>query len=175
VNLSVADGVGQVSLAAGSTRKALLGSVSASGTDTTAVLSVDRVPGGGGVYVTLVGRQMGSSNYAASAWVRSNGSVYLVLKRGSTVLSAVPIAGISYSADQQLRMRLEVSGTSPTTVRAKLWAAGQAEPTAWTSSVTDSSAGHQVAGAVGAEFNHSSSGSGTVLIRVDDFESHPVP
>lgn len=174
-NLSVAGGVGQVSLPAGSTRKASLASASGTDIDTSAVFSLDRVPSGGGVYVTLVGRQMGASAYSASAWVRSNGSVFLVLRRGSTVLSAVPIGGLSYAAEQQLQLRVQVSGSSPTAVRAKIWRVGQAEPPAWTSSVTESTAGHQVAGSVGAEFSHSSSGTGTVLIRVDDFRSMNLP
>jgi len=174
-NLTVSGGVGQVSLGAGSTRKAILSTVSGIDIDTSAVFSLDRVPSGGGAYVTLHGRQMGSSAYSASAWVRSNGSVFLVLKRGATVLSAIPVNGISYTAGQDLQLRVQVIDSSPTTVRAKLWRSGQSEPTAWTSSLTDGAAGHQSAGSVGAEFSHSSSGTGTVLIRFDNFRSQPVP
>ena len=46
-------------------------------------------------------------------------------------------------------MRFEVSGTSPTTTRAKVWLASAAEPAAWRVSAADSTSGYQVAGSVG--------------------------
>ena len=48
-----------------------------------------------------------------------------------------------------LHVRTEATGTSPTTVRAKVWKVGTAEPANWTSSTTSSTAGLQSAGHVG--------------------------
>ena len=46
-------------------------------------------------------------------------------------------------------MRFQVTGTNPTTVRAKVWKVGAAEPAAWLVSTTDSTAALQAAGGVG--------------------------
>ena len=48
-----------------------------------------------------------------------------------------------------LSVRVQVTGTAPTVVRARVWRTGQAEPTTWQVSATDATAGLQVAGAVG--------------------------
>ena len=64
-----------------------------------------------------------------------------------------------------------MTGTSPTTVRAKIWRTGQAEPTAWLSSVTDSTAGLQVAGAIGLQSSLSSAATSTVVTRFDNFSA----
>ena len=63
-----------------------------------------------------------------------------------------------------LAVRLEVTGTSPTTVRWKVWRAGAAEPAAWTVTATDTTAGLQQAGHVGVRSYLS--GSATTLPRV---------
>ena len=46
-------------------------------------------------------------------------------------------------------MRVQAFGSSPTTIRARVWLDGGAEPTTWQTSVTDSTAGLQQAGGVG--------------------------
>ena len=51
---------------------------------------------------------------------------------------ASPSPGLTYAAGDQLQMRVQTFGTSPTTVRAKVWKAGTTEPAAWTLTTTDS-------------------------------------
>ena len=56
--------------------------------------------------------------------------------------------GLTYGVGQQLRIRMQVEGTSPTTLRAKVWLVGQSEPASWHVQTTDSSAALQTAGGV---------------------------
>jgi hypothetical protein len=59
------------------------------------------------------------------------------------------VAGLTYTAGQRLQVRFVATGTSPTVLRAKVWATGTAEPSTWQVSASDSTAALQVAGAVG--------------------------
>ena len=85
----------------------------------------------------------------------ANGAVAVALFRQAadgtqTVLGTEGVVpGLTYVAGQKIAVALEVTGTSPTTVRAKVWAAGGTEPTAWAKTATDSTAGLQAAGRVG--------------------------
>ncbi|MET0580029.1 MAG: LamG-like jellyroll fold domain-containing protein, partial [Ilumatobacteraceae bacterium] len=91
--LRVTGGVGEATLAAGSTRTMTLAGVSSTTTDSTVAFSLSAVPTGGGAYTGIFGRQVGASNYAAHAWVKSTGAVALVLRQGSTVLSNTVVSG----------------------------------------------------------------------------------
>ena len=57
---------------------------------------------------------------------------------------------IEVAAGDTLLLRLQVTGTNPTTIRAKVWKSGAAEPSAWQVSTTDTTAKLQAAGAVGS-------------------------
>jgi hypothetical protein len=66
-------------------------------------------------------------------------------------------------------VRFQAVGTSPTTLRVKVWAQGQAEPAGWLLTRTDSAGPLQGAGSVG--FYHYVSGStadAPVVFTVDD-------
>ncbi|WP_104091171.1 PKD domain-containing protein [Arthrobacter sp. GMC3] len=145
----VTGGVGQMVLPAGSTRIATLGSISSTDTDSRVTMMLDSVPTGGGNYASVIGRQVGSSTYSLKSWVKSNGDVALALLSGSTTLKLTTISGLNYSANMVLNMRLQVTGTSPTTVQGKIWQVGQSEPASWQASITDSTSGLQQAGSVG--------------------------
>ena len=64
----------------------------------------------------------------------------------TTVLATAPVSGLTVSPGDVLDIRAQVTGTSPTTLRAKLWKDGSSEPSGWTVSTTDSSASLQSAG-----------------------------
>jgi hypothetical protein len=67
-------------------------------------------------------------------------------------------------------MRVEATGTNPTTIRAKVWEAGTAEPTSWSRSVTDSTPALQQAGAVGFyTYLSSSASNGPIVTSIHDF------
>ncbi|MEO6531348.1 MAG: PKD domain-containing protein, partial [Specibacter sp.] len=171
----VTGGLGQVVLPPGSTRIAALKSVSSSATDSQATIALDSVPTGGGNYASMIGREVGTSTYSLKAWVKSNGSVSLVLLRDSTTLNLTTVSGLNYTANAVLNMRLQVTGTSPTTVRAKIWANGQAEPATWQASVTDATAGLQQAGGVGLGAYLAGSATTAVTTSFDNYAVTALP
>ncbi|WP_431279650.1 PKD domain-containing protein [Leifsonia poae] len=145
----VAGGTGQIVDPAGSTKTQTLNGVTATSTDTSVSFTTDGVPTGGGTFVSAIGRLVGSTAYEGRALLQANGAVQLQLLQSGNALQVLTVAGLTYTPGQQLRMRVQVFGTSPTTVRAKIWQAAQAEPAAWQVSVTDSTAALQAAGTIG--------------------------
>ncbi|SEI02395.1 MULTISPECIES: PKD domain-containing protein [unclassified Leifsonia] len=146
---SVGGGTGQIVGAAGSTKTQLLNTVSSSNTDTTVQFTTDRTSTGGGIFVSALGRVVGTSEYSARVWFQSSNLVQLQLLQGSTALQLVNISGLTYAPGTQYQVRVQVFGTSPTTIRARVWKVGATEPATWQASVTDSTAALQAAGAVG--------------------------
>ena len=55
----------------------------------------------------------------------------------------------TYAAGETLKVRAQATGTSPTTVRVKVWKSTTTEPTAWAATATDSTAGLQAPGSIG--------------------------
>lgn len=176
-SFSTANGLGQQSVTSGTTKTATLPSVTSTRSDLTVTLSADSAATGGGIYYSGIGRLVGSTDYEARVWVKAGGAVQLQLLQGSTTLSAANIAGLTVvNPTDQLKLRVQVFGTSPTTIRAKVWSGTGTEPTAWTLSTTDSTAALQVAGTVGLRSYLSGSATTTpVVTRWDNFAVVPVP
>ncbi|ROQ38588.1 beta-propeller uncharacterized protein DUF5122 [Frondihabitans sp. PhB188] len=150
-NLSVGGGAGSILLTGpGQQMGVYLGSVAQTNVDLTTQFSLDKVATGGGTQVTLQGRRIDSStDYRATIALKAGGAATVSLVgAGTTIAAPVTVPG-TLAAGTGLSARLQVTGTAPTTVRAKVWLTGQAEPTAWTVSATNSAAGLQVPGAVG--------------------------
>ncbi|WP_181034826.1 hypothetical protein [Clavibacter michiganensis] len=162
------DGQAQVLSPAGETRTASLDAVSTTSSDAQVSFSLDKVPSGGGAYVRINSRQVGTSFYQTQVWVRSTGQVMIVQSENATVLKSTVVPNLTYTAGQQLRVRVQVTGTSPTTLNAKVWPVGQAEPTAWQSTTTGSLAALQTAGTFGVQTYLSSSAAGPVAFKLDD-------
>jgi hypothetical protein len=119
---------------------------------------------------------VGSADYESRAYLQASGAVQLHLLQGSTAMQAVVVSGLTYTAGQQLTMRVQVFGTNPTTVRAKVWRAGQAEPAAWQASVTDSTATLQASGTIGLRAYLSASATITpVTIKFDNYVVNTAP
>ncbi len=160
---AVGDGVGTVRNNAGSGPGSYLQSVSAANVDLQTSFSLDKQPTGSGVYVNAVPRRIvGQGAYfartriaAAAPAGSTTSAVSMDLARltsaGSEVSlqASTTISGLTYTAGDVLKVRVQATGTSPTTIRAKVWKAGTPEPSTWTRSVIDSSAGIQAAGHVG--------------------------
>ncbi len=180
-SFSVAGGVGLVSMAAGTTRNATLASTTRTDCDLRTTLSLDKAATGGGLYLDVLGRRINSTNdYRVRVRFNANGSVGLTLGglKGSSTLTAlsasVTVPGLTYTPGQQLELRFQVTGTNPTTLRARVWPTGQAEPTTWLVSATDSFAGLQVAGAVGLQpYLSSSATNAPIVIRIDNLVARP--
>jgi hypothetical protein len=139
---------------AGAGRSAFLAGVSQRDLDVSVRVALDKPATGGGTYLSVLGRRTGSgTQYESQVQVVSTGAVRVGLRRvvsgTATGLTLVTVPGVTYSAGQQLVVRLQVSGVSPTTLRTKVWLAGTPEPAAWTSEATDSTAALQNPGGLG--------------------------
>lgn len=152
---SVSPGTARMATEAAAQSTAYLNAVSSQSTDLTVKVTADKRPDGGGYFVSLIGRRVGTNNeYRAKAWVSSTGQVTLYLVRvlggAETTLTTQVVSGVSFTAGDQLQIRLQADGVSPTVLRAKLWSAADTEPAAWTTSFTDTTASAlQAAGSVG--------------------------
>ncbi|TXK17733.1 PKD domain-containing protein [Homoserinibacter sp. GY 40078] len=173
---SVASGVGIFSHNAGSTRRAVLASTSASRVDLQATVALETAPAGGATVAGVVGRQVGSAFYQARVRFLVGGAMRLeVMNGGATLLGWADLAG-TYTAGQRIVVRVEVTGQSPTTIRAKAWPESQAEPSLWQVSLTDATAALQAAGSVGVESYASASATNApVRVRFDDVRATTVP
>ena len=179
-NYSVAGGTGRLRVAtAGSGNYAYLGSVSSSATDLYLEVGSDKPASGSGLYLSAVGRRIaGSGDYRAKALVTSSGAVSLSLIRTTaggaetTIQSALPIGGLNYAVGDRLAMRLQVTGTGTTTVRAKIWKVGTAEPANWQRSVTDTTAALQAAGGIGlTTYLSGSANNAPITVLLDDVKA----
>jgi len=154
-NYSVADGVGRISVpSAGITRSAILTDVSERDLDISFRVKTDKAAAGGGYFVYAVARRNGNNEYRPRITLNANGSVsahagVLLNNSESGIGSAVTVAGLSHTADSFIWLRAQVEGQSPTTIRVKAWAHGQAEPAEWHYTGTNSASALQTAGAVG--------------------------
>jgi len=151
-NYSVADGVGKLQAAAGTSANAYLTGPVSVDTDLTVTLGLEQAVTDGGVYISVIGRQVGGNDYRARAKVLDSGSVQVQLKRGNSGLKYYTVPGLRYAVGDQLKLRLQVTGTSPTTINAMVWKLGDAVPEAWQVSATDSTAALQQAGSIGLSF-----------------------
>jgi hypothetical protein len=181
-SFAVSGGTGAITLpAAGQTRSAWLGSTMRTDTDLRLIVSLDKLPAGGPAYLSVLGRRVGTNvEYLGGVNVYASGQVNASLQalRGSasatTVQSAVVVPGLTYTAGMRIAVRLQVTGTNPTTIRMKVWPATAAEPTTWLRSATDSGAGLQAAGGVGLDAYLSSAATNApVVVRVDDLTARP--
>ncbi|WP_285706002.1 LamG-like jellyroll fold domain-containing protein [Microtetraspora sp. NBRC 16547] len=160
-------------------RRAYLNGTSSTDSDTGFTFTTDKSGTGNGIYIWAIGRSVsGQGDYRARIRLLSSNGVGLQVSRTDasnteTLLGAEQtVAGLTYSPGAVLKVRLQVVGTSPTTVQAKMWPAGQTEPATWQVSATDSTAGLQAPGGVG--FGAFLSGTATnapVVVTVDDLAS----
>lgn len=175
-SLSVSSGKGRLVNDTGKTRTAYLRTVSSSATRLSLTLSPDKVTTGGGLYVSVSGRAItGAGEYRAKLRLRSDARAELSLIRTSstgvetTLGAGVLVPNLTYAAGSSIRLLVEVTGTSPTIVRARVWDAASAEPAGWLVSTTDATAALQVPGAVGLNAYYSSTATNAPLVlSVDD-------
>ncbi len=142
-NYSVSGGSGKVMNASAQTRAAYLTGAVSQDVNLVADVSLSRASTGGGAYLSVIGRRVSSGNdYLVKVRYQSDGSVVAYLNRTvggtETTLAWTTVPGLTAAANDVLRVRLEVTGSPTTTARAKVWRAGQAEPSAWL--VTNTSA-----------------------------------
>jgi PKD repeat protein len=174
-NFSVSSGTGKIRMGTpGAGPGIALNSVSSTSTDLSVTVSADKAATGGGTYLGFHPRRVANGDhYFADVRLIAGGTVSLNIGRtvagAETSLASGTISGLTVAAGEALQVRVAASGTSPTTLRAKVWKAGTAEPTSWRLSTTDSSASLQAAGGLGlGTYLSSSATNAPVVASFDD-------
>ncbi|MRG60096.1 PKD domain-containing protein [Agromyces sp. CFH 90414] len=146
---SVANGSGIVSLIPSHTREGRLSGVSQAAATIDVQFSSDVASVGGTASATVIGRQVGTATYSGRVRLEPNGIIRLYILRDEVALGggSYVLPG-AYVPGEILNVRVEVSGTNPTTVKGKVWRNGSPEP-AWQLQGSDSTAGLQAAGTIG--------------------------
>ncbi|MCC6495671.1 MAG: PKD domain-containing protein [Propionibacteriaceae bacterium] len=150
---SVASGTGQIRLAtAGAGPRMGLESVSSVNTEVSVKLSLDKIPNGGGAFFSLGARVTNANGYRAKVKVAATGALTLYLVRvvngtETTLTSTTLGSAYNYTVGSTLQIKAQVTGTSPTTTRAKVWKTTQTEP-GWQLTATDSTASLQTASGI---------------------------
>jgi len=145
--------------------------VSAQDVTATVDVAFDSVPTGGGSWAYLLVRQSTSGNYQIAVKVLPTSTTVQLRKVVGTTTTTIAqkVLTMSYAAGDRLRMRLQVSGTSPTQLSGKVWKVGTTEPSGWQVVGTDSTAALQAVGRVGLQAYLS--GSSTTLPVVASFDN----
>lgn len=171
-SFSVDGSVGKVTVPAGSGRGGSVTSVSATDMRVSTDLSLAQTGTGSGTYVSLMARANGSTSYRSK--LRYLGSalsltVGRVVNGSETTFVTASVAGVTATPGLPLRFKLETEGTSPTSVRAKIWPAAAVEPSSWTVSATDSTAALQAPGTAGIDLYVSGSAAAASVLSFDRF------
>jgi hypothetical protein len=101
----------------------------------------------------------------------------VVLNNSESALAPmVLVPGLTQSAGEPIWLRVEITGSSPTTIRVKAWADGDAEPGSWDFTATNSSAAVQTTGGVGLRaYLAGSVSNAPVISSFDDFSVISLP
>jgi hypothetical protein len=162
--------------AAGQGPSAALESVSTDDADVQVVFSPDKLGTGSGLYLSVLGRVVGSDEYHAVAAIAPSGNLdfILVRRQGAETNLAGKNGLLSVIPGVQLRVRLQVTGTSPTHLRAKIWRPTDSEPATWNVEATDSTPSLQVKGYVAVTAYLSSTATNApIRVSVDDLLVRP--
>ena len=183
-NLSVAPGAASFLMPTATTQdSAYLAGVSNTTTETDTTFTDNNTSTGtAGVYIYVDGRRVSTNNeYDARIRLTPAGGVaveftkYAGSATATAIGSEVTLAGVTFTPGTLINVRFQVSGTSPTTLKVKVWAAGSPEPAAWTMSTTDSTAGLQVAGAVGlTTYLSGSTTNAPTTVKFSSFSAGPL-
>jgi PKD repeat protein len=156
-NFSVDGSAGKVVMpVAGASRPGYLNAISTTDSDISITAAIDKISTGNGVFFSVVGRNVtGAGQYRGRIRFLQSGNIGLAVSRTDAttaetlIVGEQTIPGLTYAAGTVIHVRTQVFGTAPTTVRAKVWADGTAEPPDWQVSGTDSTASLQGAGSIG--------------------------
>jgi trimeric autotransporter adhesin len=164
---------GRITFPAGAVRIAHLRSVTSTNTDVLVTLSSDKIATGSGLYTSVAARAVtGAAEYRGVLRMCADGRLTLRIDRNYvTIAPEVLVPAMTYASDVKLNVRVQAIGTSPTTIRARVWPADTNEPAAWLVSTTDNTLSMQTGGNVGLNIVLSSSASSTpITLSVDDLQ-----
>ncbi|MFG6492855.1 PKD domain-containing protein [Microbacterium sp. P03] len=169
-SFSVDGSAGKVSVAPGARRNVVPNAVVAGDADLTASFAVTPAVTGSGTYASAWMRSSTGGDYRATITFRAAGAPDLTLNRKvgaiETVMATYRMTQTP-SVGESVMLRFEAVGSSPTTLRARVWT-GSVEPTAWQRTVVDSTPALQVAsGGVGLSFYVSGAAASASTVAVD--------
>jgi hypothetical protein len=168
-NFDVNGSAGTISTAASTGYSALLAGISRRDTESLVRFAVGTLPNSSTIEYHVLSRYSSlTATYRCRVTVDSTGAVRLRVMQGSTVIGTESVLGFTVAAGDYVWVRLVTDGASPTTVRARAWKNGSAEPGTWDKDTTDST-GPQVAGQVGLRTFGNSYTNGPLLVSVDDY------
>ncbi|GAB2691638.1 hypothetical protein GCM10027194_27540 [Thalassiella azotivora] len=170
----VADGRGHTIVPlAGQTRSVYLDTFQQASTETRLTVTLDKEQTGGGTYVSVIGRRVvGTGDYRLKLRYLPGGSVIaslVAVRGGENTLASAVVPGLNATPGQPVSVRLQVSGTEPTLMNAKVWDAATAEPQDWTVTATDATAALQQPGSIGMQAYVSGSATNApITVSYDD-------
>jgi hypothetical protein len=184
-NYDVTNGVGTISVGAGSTRSAILTGATARDMDLSFRVATNKIGVGGAQSAYGVARRINATNeYRIRLRMPTNGNALVqamaLVGNVETALGTEVRMPGKHVANAYIRVRAEISGSSPTTIKIRAWPDGTTEPTTWLYSITNSAGALQGAGAVGLRaYVAGATTNGPVLYSFDDFRASdlggPVP
>jgi hypothetical protein len=134
-------------------------------------VALEQAATGGGSFVSFGARNLGATRYNGQLSFASNGSVRLslvtVANWAETEKAAIMLPG-TYTPGTVLTVRMEVTGTGTTTLRAKAWVKGTTEPADWMVTATDTTAALQQAGGIDTELYQSGLATTPNTYRLDN-------
>lgn len=135
---------------AGASATASLSGVSARDVDVVADVALDSIATGGGTYTSFLVRKVGTSDYRLALRHLTGGKLALSLTKTvngtSTSLRSVSLTEPTYQPGDKIRVRLTVTGNGTTTLAARAWRVGTAEPASSQVTATDTTTSLQTAG-----------------------------
>lgn len=169
-----------ISLTPGTNRRALLRSTTSATADVTMSAGYSGTVTGGGLFVSLMPRAMAdSAAYRAKVVMYADGTAKVSLTRvtasgAETTMATTTSKLTGVTSAKRIMIRTQVSGSSPTTLRARIWFEGTPEPTTWAVQTTDSTAGLQGPGGVGFFVYESGSSTSGLTARLDNLSAEPL-
>jgi hypothetical protein len=159
----------------GSTSKvAYLADVIARDIDMSYRWKVANLPGAAENYlVGSLGRLQDISNYyRLDVRLNQDGTTDWIMREvvggSASTIGSITSTGVTLTANQWIRVRIQLEGINPTTIRAKAWLDGNSEPGTWSfTDSTNSAAALQTAGAVGYRLLPSAA-TYTTTVSIDD-------
>ncbi|WP_394289173.1 PKD domain-containing protein [Microbacterium sp.] len=173
---SVAGGVGTMSVGAGTSLYADTPVIDSTSTTLSGSFTVDKL--NEGMYVGIIARKVGTTQWLVRARLAADGTVRLNVIRGdsTSVGAAVSVTGLTIAAGQTYRFEVDTKTTTTTAISAKIWNAAAAEPSAWQIERTDATAALQVAGSAGVYgYLPNAAANVPTALSFDDFEIVTAP
>ncbi len=177
---AVTDGDGIVGVTPGVRRTVYLNGASSASTDLRLGFTTDVAATGGGQFVTVYGRRVSATDDYRIELKLTNASrvtASIAALKGGTASSltgaAVTLPG-TYTPGTDVNVRFRITGSSPTTLEAKVWLGSDPEPSEWTLTTTDSHPALQAAGSVAlSDYLSGSAAPGTVRLLLHRLTATP--